>query len=68
MFNEGQTSGEISSIFPFIRQWSGRTSRFSWQDKEGVSHNIYQGEGGEQGDALMPALFCVALRNAFDTI
>ena len=25
---------------------------------------IEQGDGGEQGDALMPALFCLALRPA----
>ena len=27
-----------------------------WYDDEGVPHDILQGEGGEQGDPLMPAL------------
>ena len=31
-------------------------------------HSIVQGDGGEQGDALMPALFCLALRRALEEI
>ena len=30
---------------------------YLWQDDSGVTHEIHQGKGGEQGDALMPALF-----------
>ena len=35
----------------------GRQSRYLWYDDQNACHEILQGEGGEQGDALMPALF-----------
>ena len=35
-----------------------------WTDEDGQTHAIHQGEGGEQGDALMPALFCLGLHDA----
>ena len=31
-------------------------SMYWWTDDMGVTHEIWQGEGGEQGDPLMPAL------------
>ena len=34
------------------------------QDDFGVTHEIIQGEGGEQGDPLMPALFAVGQHRA----
>ena len=34
----------------------------------GQTHVIHQGDGGEQGDALMPALFCLALKPALEAI
>ena len=37
--------------------FSGRPSTYLWEDAEGTVHTINQGEGGEQGDALMPLLF-----------
>ena len=44
--------------------WYATQSRFVWVDDAGVSHQILQGDGGEQGDALMPALFSLALHPA----
>ena len=44
------------SVLPFIRQF-GTPSTFWWDDDELLTHDITQGEGGEQGDALMPLLF-----------
>ena len=35
-----------------------------WEDDEGVRHHIRQGEGGEQGDPLMPLLFSLGVHNA----
>ena len=32
-------------------------SKYLWDDDNGVTHTIPQGEGGEQGDAMMPLLF-----------
>ena len=42
------------SVLPFVRQFYGTPSTFWWDDDEGLTHDITQGEGGEQGDALMP--------------
>ena len=38
----------------------GSQSRFVWTDAEGTTHIIEQGEGGEQGCPLMPAVFVLA--------
>ena len=42
----------------------GSQSRYLWTDDRGIVHVIMQGEGGEQGDALMPALFSLGLAEA----
>ena len=44
-------------IMLFIRQFYGRPSTHLWEDEMGEVHEIAQGEGGEQGDPLMPLLF-----------
>ena len=44
-------------IMPFVRQLYGRPSTHLWEDEMGEVHEIAQGEGGEQGDPLMPLLF-----------
>ena len=41
---------------PFVRQLYGRPSTHLWEDEMGEVHEIVQGEGGEQGDPLMPLL------------
>ena len=38
---------------PFVRQFYGRPSSHIWEDDSGTTHEIRQGEGGEQGDPLM---------------
>ena len=38
----------------------GSQSCFLWKDDEGVTHEVVQGEGGEQGCPLMPTLFALA--------
>ena len=38
---------------------TGDLSTYSWDDDSGTVHTINQGEGGEQGDPLMPLLFAV---------
>ena len=51
-------------LLPFIRAAYLEPSRYKWADAEGVRHDICQGEGGEQGDPLMPLLFSLAIHNA----
>ena len=46
----------------------GTPSTNLWQDGEGAVHDVQQGEGGEQGDALMPALFARGQHNALVTL
>ena len=45
-------------------QFYGSPSTYLWEDEEGVNHEIPQGEGGEQGDPLMLALFALGLHQA----
>ena len=46
-----------SSALPFVSMFYGTPSSYLWEDSIGRVHTILQGEGGEQGDALMPLLF-----------
>ena len=39
-----------------------------WYDDEGVPHEILQGEGGEQGDPLMPALYALGQHEALSQV
>ena len=58
------------AVLLFVLQFYGAPSTYLWEDSEGGEHEILQGEGGEQGDALMPALFAlragVALAGSVD--
>ena len=54
----------LCTLVPFLRLWYEDISTIVWTDETGTMHDIPQAEGGEQGDALMPALFCMALRPA----
>ena len=55
-------------LIPFVLMAYGSDSTFIWTDNEGIQHEIQQGEGGEQGDALMPALFCLGLHEALHNV
>ena len=62
MFEALISDPRLHSLIPFVRQWYALPSKFQWRDDAGVVHDVIQGDGGEQGDALMPALFCLALK------
>ena len=47
---------------------TGTFSTHLWEDEERVVHEIRQGEGGEQGDPLMSALFALSRHQALETI
>ena len=46
-------------MLPFVRLFYSDPSVFLWEDDVGAVHHIVQGDGGEQGDPLMPLLFCL---------
>ena len=48
----------------FVRQFYSSLSTFLWEDEVGETRRIQQGEGGEQGDPLMPLLFSVGQHRA----
>ena len=51
-------------ILPFVRMFYGNPSTYLWEDEMGVVQHIPQGEGGEQGDPLMPMLFALGQHQA----
>ena len=54
------------TALPFVRMFYGSPSEYLWEDDEGTVHSIRQGEGSEQGDALMPLLFAVGQDRALE--
>jgi hypothetical protein len=57
-----------SAIIPFVRLSYAGPSKYQWIDDAGESHTILQGEGGQQGDPLMPLLFALGLHEALATV
>ena len=46
----------------------GDHSTYLWEDDVGTVHHIEQGEGGEQGDVLMPLLFSLGQNAALQAV
>ena len=57
-----------SAVLPFARLFYGRPSQYLWEDATGTTHIVQQGEGGEQGDPLMPLLCSVGRHRALEGI
>ena len=57
-----------SAVLPFVRLFYGQPSRYLWEDEDGAIHHIHQGEGGEQGDPLMPLLFSLGQHAALEAV
>ena len=57
-----------SAVLPFVHQFYSTPSAYLWADGEGEVHIVLQGEGGEQGDAFMPLLFCVGQHSALQEV
>ena len=56
------------TVLPFVRQFYGCVSQYLWEDDAGVTHTILQGEGGEQGDPLMPMFYSLGQNRALEAI
>ena len=57
-----------SQVLPFVRMFYGTHSQYLWEDEEGTTHVIEQGEGGEQGDPMMPLLFALGQHAALRAV
>ena len=55
-------------LLPFIRQFYSSQSTLLWEEELGITNHIHQGEGGGQGDPLMPLLFALAQHSALVAI
>ena len=53
---------------PFVRLFHGQPSTFVWEDDDNIVNSIPQGEGGEQGDPLMPLLFSFGQHRALQAV
>ena len=53
---------------PFVRLFDGQPSQYLWADDMGTMHHVDQGEGSEQGDALMPLLFSLGQHGALQAV
>ena len=58
----------LRGLLPFVRTTYVRPTSYVWEDGDGVKHQIHQAEGGEQGDPLMPLLFCLAIHDALANV
>ena len=47
-----------AQVLPFVNLFYGQPS-YWLEDSMGTVHEVAQGEGGEQGDAMMPLLFAL---------
>ena len=52
------------SVLPFVKLFYSSPSMYWWTDDAGGTHEVWQGEGGEQGDPLMPALYACGQHRA----
>ena len=59
---------ELQPLLPFARQFYASPSSYTWIDDDGHAHQVTQGEGGEQGDLLMPALYALAQHEALNDL
>ena len=56
------------SVLPFVVQFYGNPSSYLWDHDDGTTHEILQGEGGEQGDPLMPMLYSLGQHQALRAV
>ncbi|CAE7208645.1 Faim2 [Symbiodinium necroappetens] len=49
----------LAGLLPYAALFYGSPSTYIFYDAEGHAHDVQQGEGGEQGDPLMPSLFAL---------
>ena len=58
----------LDAASPFVSMFYGHPSSYLWGNAVGKVHTISQGEGGEQGDAMMPLLFSLGQHPALQRV
>jgi len=56
------------AVLAFVRLSYAQLSKYAWLDDQGQEHIVEQGEGGEQGDPLMPMLFCLGIHESLTRV
>ena len=56
------------AALPFVRMCCGSPSEYLWEHEVGIVHRAPQGEGGGQGDAMMPPLFSLGQHEALQDV
>ena len=57
----------LTGLLPFASLFYGQASHNVYRDEDGVGHEVLQGEGGEQGEPLMPGLYTLGQHAALFT-
>ena len=68
MLKKLKTLPQASAMLPFVLLSYGGPSEYLWFDDTGEANLVKQGEGGEQGDPLMPALFSLGQHDALEAV
>ena len=58
----------LRALIPFVRTACAQPTSYEWEDRHGRRHQIWQHEGGEQADPLIPLLFCLTVHNPLTAI
>ena len=58
----------LQGLLPFVRTVYAQPFSHVWEDAEGRGQQVWQHEGGEQGDPLMPSLFSLAVHNSLEEV
>ena len=63
MLSKQQRTPVARDALPFTRLSYDHASEYLWENDDGSTTTISQAEGGEQGDPLMPLLFCLGIHD-----
>ena len=66
MLDKLRTTPALATLLPFTKLFYGSPSTYLWTDAAGTTHQVRQGEGGEQGDPLMPALYALGQHDGLE--
>ena len=55
-------------VLPLLKQFCSSPSTYVWEDDMETQHEVTQGDGGEQGDPLMPISFCLGQNGALAAV